>query len=528
MDTSNLQLRNGSLAPSTRFRDGFWFVFAAGLLFRLIYTYMGFVDLAPDEAYYWQWSRNLDWCYYSKGPLVAYLMRLGTLLGGHTAFGVRFPTVLLSGVILYVSYLLYRKLFPRDDRGLFLMALFYHAVPLMLVGSLIATIDPPLCAAWVICTYALYCAAAENRSWGWWTLGIALGFGILAKYTMLLYLPAILMYLALSPKNRVWLLRPQPYLAIAGGLLFTIPLLLWNSNHDWVSFHHTAALGKIGQSTFSIFNLKYFVDMILTQAGIASPILFILLLVGLATHVRNGFFFPRREGSLLLVCTIAPVLILYTLLTLKRSINPNWLAAVYPALIMMGASACSQIRQYGKGFAWVGGGLLLGLLLCFVLLFSDVIHVLGLPQSERWDPAARLKGWKQFASLAQSARDEFAPDDRVFFFGTKYQTASELAFYLPGRPRTYCASSHPLSNQYDMWGGSRDLLGWNAVYVRRSKKSVDLTVPDFVASSFERIEPAGEETVSRFGITIRYHKAWKCYGFRGWILDTEFRRGSES
>src|SRR5262245_53653374 len=54
---------------------------AAGL--RLLYLVSeGSLDLAPDEAHYWDWSRRLDWSYYSKGPLVAYLIRAGCWLAG--------------------------------------------------------------------------------------------------------------------------------------------------------------------------------------------------------------------------------------------------------------------------------------------------------------------------------------------------------------------------------------------------------------------------------------------------------------
>ena len=40
------------------------------------------LDLAPDEAHYWDWSRHLDSSYYSKGPLVAYLLRGGCEVAG--------------------------------------------------------------------------------------------------------------------------------------------------------------------------------------------------------------------------------------------------------------------------------------------------------------------------------------------------------------------------------------------------------------------------------------------------------------
>ena len=36
-------------------------------------------DFSGDEAEYWAWSRHLDWSYYSRGPLIAWLIRLATV-----------------------------------------------------------------------------------------------------------------------------------------------------------------------------------------------------------------------------------------------------------------------------------------------------------------------------------------------------------------------------------------------------------------------------------------------------------------
>src|SRR4051794_33101117 len=80
------------------------------------------LDLAPDEAHYWDWSRHLDWSYYSKGPLVAYLIRAGCALAGswsehHTGnlmFAVRLPAVLCGSLLLVSVYLLTVQVFGRE------------------------------------------------------------------------------------------------------------------------------------------------------------------------------------------------------------------------------------------------------------------------------------------------------------------------------------------------------------------------------------------------------------------------------
>src|SRR3954468_1375377 len=72
------------------------------------------LELAPDEAHYWQWSRHLDWSYYSKGPLVAWLIRascelfgdLSVRLVGTELLAVRLPAVASQAALLAGLYVL--------------------------------------------------------------------------------------------------------------------------------------------------------------------------------------------------------------------------------------------------------------------------------------------------------------------------------------------------------------------------------------------------------------------------------------
>src|SRR6202162_1852167 len=91
------------------------FLIVGAAAFRLLFlAYHCSLDLAPDEAHYWDWSRHLDWSYYSKGPLVAYLIRASCELVGpwsmqHTGslmFAVRLPAVLCGSLLLLSLYVL--------------------------------------------------------------------------------------------------------------------------------------------------------------------------------------------------------------------------------------------------------------------------------------------------------------------------------------------------------------------------------------------------------------------------------------
>src|SRR5215207_1912472 len=116
-------------------------------------AYLAFIcplDLAPDEAHYWDWSRHLDWSYYSKGPLVAWLIRASCeLVGpwserltGSLTFAVRLPAVACGCLLLASLYVLAVEVFLRPRLGLALVA-GALTMPVIAAGSFLMTIDSP-------------------------------------------------------------------------------------------------------------------------------------------------------------------------------------------------------------------------------------------------------------------------------------------------------------------------------------------------------------------------------------------------
>ena len=98
------------------------------------------IELVPDEAYYWLWSKHLAASYRDKGPLVAWIIALSTKLFGDTPFGVRFFAVLFSSATSWLLFIIARRLY--DDRVALWSLLVATVMPLFAVGSLLMTIDP--------------------------------------------------------------------------------------------------------------------------------------------------------------------------------------------------------------------------------------------------------------------------------------------------------------------------------------------------------------------------------------------------
>jgi len=503
----------------------FWAILAAAVLVRLAYLAGGVIELSPDEAVYWQYSRRLDWCYYTKGPLVAYLIWLGTRLAGHTELGVRLPAVLLSAAGTAFLCRLYERLAPDEPRGVPGLLLAQHCAPLFVAGSVLMTIDNPLCASWAIGLWALHVAVRDGRRLAWLWLALAFGAGLMAKLAMGFFAVVVLLYLVLSRQNRRWLRTPWPYLALAGGCMFLLPQVWWNAQHDWVMLKHTA--GRAGGLRLDR-ALVYPLQFLAGQMGVASPVLFALMVIALVQHVRRW----RRDASLFVVSAVAPVALFFAGLSLFHSVNENWPAAMYPGLALAAALWWAPRWAERTTRRWVVGGLALGGVMVLVLLWPGLVaRTAALAsralQSAGWRgeinaerlPHARLLGWRAMAAFA--AEQASAANKPVFFLSHRADQASLLAFYLPGRPWTYALPHAKVSTQYDVWGGLNVLKGYDAVFVRRLRpaghdKGRREQLGQDVENLFSRCEGGEISAVEFAGQVVARHQAWLCRCFRGW------------
>ncbi len=196
--------------------------------------------LVPDEAYYWDWSRHHALGYYDQGPLIAYLIRFTVSVFGVNEFGVRVGVLLCSLGTILLAYGLARRCF--SEFAGFLTVLFLGLSPLMEVGSIIATYDPPLVFFWtltvVLLERALFAADSRSQTRNWYFAGIAAGFGFLSKHTMLVIAGCLVLFLALSPRHRDRLFRKEPYFAFGIMLLMYSGVIWWNAHHHWWTFGH--------------------------------------------------------------------------------------------------------------------------------------------------------------------------------------------------------------------------------------------------------------------------------------------------
>jgi len=453
------------------------------------------MDLSGDEAHYWEWSRRLDWCYYSKPPGVAYLIRLGTLLFGNTELGVRFMAPVLSLLSSLVMYRLGERL--HDPKVGVVAAILVQVVPLFSAFGIGMTPDTPLIFFWILSLYLLHRAWSIGRATDWLLLACSLGLGLLSKYAMVfLYVPAWLLLLTTCP-GRARLRSPWPYLSFALSMAFFLPVVIWNSRHNWVMFRHDLGHTRLAQGWG--LSLRDFGDFVGGQLGVVTPIVAILILYLLVQR--------RREDPFCFWVSI-PILVGFALKSLQGKVQANWpLAAWLAGLVPLAhflVHRCSSLGVHRRRLVIAG--------LILAAVATAMLHLpfltLRIPWPGNTNPFSKLIGWKPLgAEVSQLCRSTEEP---LFIVSDHYMIASELAFYVDGHPVTYCVNLGRRMNQYDIWPGFYDLRGYSAVYVTQNR--ID---PEF-ASAFDSVEAHPITIRDPSGRTVKTFVAYRCHDFKTW------------
>jgi hypothetical protein len=548
-ETSPIELPAWNLQWLTplRCRIIFALLLGFGFLSHLQYLHNCPVDLLGDEAQYWDWSRNLDWSYYSKGPLVALIIRASCSIFGDTMQAVRYPALVLGVGTSIFFYLTSLRLF-KSDRLALGTVLLTHLVPMFIAGSVLMTIDPPYFFCWAAATYFAVLAIFERKNWAWIVAGLFIGIGFLAKYAALLWWVPILAMCSAIPlpeRHTASVPRGLPRLvhALLGAiisLVFTIPVILWNHRHDWVTFRHVARQTGAKGGSLSNGNLLEFMG---GQIGVVGPTLAVLM-------IAAGFWALNRKpndgrhvflvtlGLFFLACNVV--------ISFFTKVQQNWPAPAYFTLIILTAvfiadrmqSLCTWRRWRGIVWATVGLGVLATPILHDISLLFPLAAKFKI-SPEKLDFTTKARGWEELGKFVSAKRKEMQssviPVNEVpadvraaavgvlepplpFILCDDYLQTAEMAFYVDGNPKTFYAGSYfadaKRMTQYDLWEDRRldqpALLGQNAIYIGKGGE-----LPPDIPAAFEKISSRIVLPIYARGVEAKSFKVWLCYGFKG-------------
>lgn len=307
--------------------------------FRLAALALNGTDLYMDEAQYWAWSQDLALGYFSKPPLIAWLIHGATAVCGDGEACIRLPSVTLHLVTAVLVYGIAARLYSDD--AAFWAGLGYALLPAVSLSSGIISTDVPLLAAWALALYAFVGLLAAPTFSGAALLALALGLGLNAKYAMAYFVLCAAIYFVVAPERRARLKQPHLWLALAGGVALIVPNILWNAANSFVTFAHTADNAKWSGVPFHPGKAAEF---LLAQFGVFGPILFgaLLVIVWRAAKRPAGVLPADR----LLLAFSVPILLLVTTQGLISRAHANWAAPAYVAAIVLVTAVMIRDRAW--------------------------------------------------------------------------------------------------------------------------------------------------------------------------------------
>jgi dolichol-phosphate mannosyltransferase len=408
------------------------------LLLLLRFVSAATINLSPQEAYYWNYSIHPDLSYLDHPPMVAWVIRAGTLLLGKSEIGVRIGGLWLVVVSTWLINALGRLWFSRRA-GLW-AALLFQVIPAYFIYGVIITPDAPLICFWLLTIYLVSIAVLKNRPSAWYCAGAALGFAMLSKYTALFLVPSALLFLIADRAHRKWLLRKEPYLAFFLSLVIFSPVILWNYQHQWASFAFQFGRRLLGEEyqghaydpELLISHARHsLIESLGIQLGAIFPTFLAVLVLSFAVAL---YFTIKDQGSRWKFCLFFsfPILVFFAVYSIGSKVNANWPLPGYLALLIAAHTCYRYLRfKSGQRFKIAQRKMLVFSLYCSPVLY--VLFLLHMTLVIPFVPVTQFTGWGELGKTLEreKATIETEKGKTTFILGMdRYNITSELAFYM--------------------------------------------------------------------------------------------------
>jgi hypothetical protein len=398
----------------------------------------GSIELGNDEVYYRLYADPLQWNYFDHPPMVGWLIRLSTFnLYFDNGFTIRLGAIFCGAVTTWLLYKCGERLL-NEYTG-FLAALLYTGT---IYGSIIAGTfilpDSPQMVCWtgsllllIKITESKYFTKKTTKDVLWF--GLITGIGMLCKiHTVFLWF-GFGLYMLLY--NREWLKHWSIYAAAAITIVLFTPVLLWNVQHDFITFTYH---GKRVDVATGGLNIESFLTFVGGQVFYTNPIVFFL--IARAIWHRDLFVKPHHKRVLLLVGL--PLIILASSVSLFKELLPHWTGPAFASLILLTASYYSRKqwssqtkRKVPLGFS-AANWLLLFIAIAGVVLINFFPGTLGNKRMEKkgaGDFTLDMYGWKQFSkSFDRIYHSSHTAHDagKTIVLGDEWFPAAHIDFYV--------------------------------------------------------------------------------------------------
>jgi 4-amino-4-deoxy-L-arabinose transferase-like glycosyltransferase len=391
------------------------------LAVRLVALQLNATDLFFDEAQYWAWSEEPAFGYYSKPPLIAWLIRAASEVCGPGEACVRLPSPLLHTATALAVFALGRRLY--DVRVGALSGLAFATLPGVSLSAGLISTDVPLLLCWAVALLGFAALFDTQRLWPVLVLGGAFGIGLNAKYAMAWFVLCAGAYLLVTPQRRAVLKDWRLYAAFALGLTLIAPNLAWNWANSFATLSHTADNANWGGS---LLHPNKALEFFGAQFGVFGPILFGAYLVIAWRAWKTGV--PAADRMLLAFSL--PILLVITGQALLSRAHANWAATAYVAgsvLVM-----ATMVRD--GAWNWLKASFVVNIVILLLMVAGTAaaprLSLFGL------NPFERVLGWREVAEATRAELDKARQAGRPFaaVLTDDRQMTAELLYYLRDEP----------------------------------------------------------------------------------------------
>jgi len=445
-----------------------------GTAFRMMLA--GMFGFGNGEAYYYSCARHAEFSYFDHPPIHAWLARLAIELGGVDPLIIRLPFILFFAGTTWLTFVIGRRLFS-EKAGLYAAVLLNLSMVFSVTTATFFQPDSPLMFFWLAAFYGLtrlLLDEAPRHATGWWlVVGLAVGLAMLCKYHAVFLVMGTVFFVATTRSQRHWLWHPGPYLALLLMAGCFIPVLMWNSNHEWISF-----LWQGGRGTqFKGLRFDWLARSIGGQAIWLMPWLWLPLVCELYVCIRRG---PVDRARWLVACAAAPPIVFFTVTALYApyGFHFHWQAPGYLLLFLpLGATVQRWLTSTPRDVRFARRWLKFSTVAfaCMFLLLTThtvsgwLLYVMPgkmAAQVAVVDPTLEALDYTPLETFL--AERGYLDRDDIFVFTPKWYISGKVDYALHGRANVLCLSPDD-PRAYAFFDKQAAQLGKDAIIVTQER-----------------------------------------------------------
>tara|TARA_X000000950_G_scaffold69887_1_gene86601 strand:- start:244 stop:1683 length:1440 start_codon:yes stop_codon:yes gene_type:complete len=466
----------------------FFLFFSFAILFlRIILNVNAAIPLHFDEAQYWDWSQNLDWGYFSKPPLLAFLIRVITELCGNSENCIRSLSPLLhfltSLIIFYSVYLLTKNL-KQALLGSFL----YLLMPGISFSSFLISTDVPLLlfSSLIALSIIKIFNSRQNNFLLFCLLGLFFALGFLSKYATFYLLLSFLVSTVIDKGCRRFFFNKSFLFSIIIMMMLVFPNLIWNYNNEFVTLSHTASNANLAHIKINIFQGIIF---LLSQIFIFGVIPFLFL-----SKKTFSLLSLNTIQKIFLITFILPIFIVFLLAIFSRA-NANWAVVGYPFACILLPTLFNSKKK-----------LMSNIFILNQLTFSTmiVISIFFLPMFNL-DPFANIKHIKPLSGII---KNEITNRNNIALMADDREDYAQLLYYLKNLDikKAKWNGDTKIDDHYELTTDHKDLKGYDVLLITRTSPTPTM---ESKATSTEKVNSFNFKTNKR-------QKTFSLYILKNW------------